>query len=78
MEIGTIVLSKIWGEEGIIRAKYRDHYLVSFGRGWGHHQRKDLIPLDDQVAITRYKDLKAQAEEAEALIDKLYQEQDRL
>jgi len=72
MEKGMVVWSKIWDEPVIIRARYRNHFLVSYGGQIRHLPKSDLVDSRDEERLWQFDALKEKIEEAQQQLDNLY------
>ncbi len=64
-------------EIGIVRAKYRGNYLVSWGKHMSHTRERDLIAPDSPL-IPRIKELHSKADALDAQITVIYDEINRM
>lgn len=72
MEKGMVVWSKIWDDPVIIRARYRNHFLVSHGGRIYHRPKSDLIDPRDEERLKQCDTIREKIEEAQQQLDDLY------
>lgn len=72
MEKGDVFWSKTWDDSVTIRARYRNHFLVSHGGQIRHLPKSDLIDPGEVERLKQFDAINEKIEEAQKQLHDLY------